>query len=1655
MVDTSSMRTHGVGSFSQQSAFKTEVALKEAQRWIEEVTGENFRVPRFKASLQDGTLLCKLVNRIKPGVVKKINTIRTTMCYLENVSFFLNACKEIGLKGSQLFDGSDLQDVPRRKEAKDGSIRGDSERTLRNVCITIYWLGKAANRISGYQGPQLDQNMFKQLIGHHALQGEGDRPVGGFHVLQREDFDEATLGRESLAVSLKDRGQDGIENGGNSVPRADETVAAVEMTAVEESSPLLQPEAVQARPRTVEDVKKADPSKRSSNLFKDIAVSVEMLKGEGKFGFSVVGGKDEGFQVKVDSVQPGLPAERAGLRPGDIVLWVNGQAVLNADHRQVVALIMECVLQRTITLGVRRTVPRQGSVSDEGTSVAKTKVQLPAGQRTSSELQTTTAAAGVEEVKVKKRYKTSRALEVHFQTKKRTRTEVTCHEEEEEQPASLQSGRSKRILYITRAELVRHFETSTRPKKEIAWLIIHAGGLFSPAPVPVQVTTTTVERQKPEVVTAVQRVAPTRAEVVIEGAPVVMSEVVRKEVPLESVSRDDRKRKQNRKSSSSSKSDSDGEEKETKGKREAREGSSSSSSSSDAGNIPLAKKVAVAEPVKGRQFALAEPMRLYASTDHKGGRNWETEMAGVEGVERGVEGMASATRHTTTLTMDWGDDQTAGDDGDKMDEDDRPVSRDDDDDDDEVVLQGMTMAAPASSHVTRRHEMDFDTDEMAPVEEIHESIKLESVVESTPDWDNFDQMEVGETTTTTTTTTMTGPSGGKSVYVSEGEFEELNTTIVNVHERSSLRMHWQSQTKFAGLPAPAEVPRETVVLAGTAAIVETAQVTHARPRLDGDESWMTEEGGGSFAVSGEGDLEEEETSMSPKFHTQLDEAVPAIAVNATSPVTRTVVELSEKPSPKPRPRPRTKPRVHLTGDEEWENDEGESSFAMTGDMGSDEHEVEGRRRQRPVEVAATMVTVTAVESAPPQRLEASEAERQRYSLTEEEKLRSKQEIESIWASLSGPRDGRSNSPSPEKIAEMAKQEAVVTEEAEPEVATSPVVRPAVRHTSSAWDDESEGSAGKMKRFEGVEPLLASLAHIKSKYGGEATEEVDFSFLEQYIARPEFSSAMKVHNRVIEVSNEEGPKPVTGAARPLLDETQKEVTNVRTTEANELAAILLDPHFQGVCYAHDRVANRDFAPPTPVLEGVEGGLIGSPVPVKERQVVMEVVKPVESAPSPDLISPWGKEPIRIVHIPRKGTDPIGLTVRTDDDGNVFVSRVLRNSKADRKGEIKEGDEILNINTTPVHGKSVDDVATLMKSKPGPVDLGLKPGDEEDFPKVDGEVFVKAHFDYNPSDDPYLPCQELGLSFKTGDILRVVNQTDAMWWQALPIKDTGREFAGLIPGKEMQEKKDTLKPKMSPDDDNELDKKKKKRGSCVPKKKKKRRHLYRPQAVGYVNDDDDVTPYEQVVKVNPDPRRKRPIILIGPTGIGRRSVIHHLLSLDDQKFATVLPETSRQIKPGEKDGDTYNFVPKEKMERDFKNNHYIELGELNGHYYGTRLDSIRTVAQSGRVCLLALHQKALKMLKQSDLKPYIIFVRPGDHAPTPSSPAHTNGHSANSMSSDEKLKQQQNEARYIDAHFGHGIDETIVIRDVGGAGKEIMRIVNRLATEPQWIYAAWDR
>ncbi|EGC39000.1 hypothetical protein DICPUDRAFT_27726 [Dictyostelium purpureum] len=112
-----------------------------ARKWVSDVLeiGELDPEVSFFEHFKSGVLLCKLVNKLKPGVVKKINESTISFKQLENIENYLKACTHLGLQSVNLFNSIDLF------ENKDITL------VIRNIVV----LGKHAAKIETYTGIHL------------------------------------------------------------------------------------------------------------------------------------------------------------------------------------------------------------------------------------------------------------------------------------------------------------------------------------------------------------------------------------------------------------------------------------------------------------------------------------------------------------------------------------------------------------------------------------------------------------------------------------------------------------------------------------------------------------------------------------------------------------------------------------------------------------------------------------------------------------------------------------------------------------------------------------------------------------------------------------------------------------------------------------------------------------------------------------------------------------------------------------------------------------------------------------------------------------------------------------------------------------------------------------------------------------------------------------------------------------------------------------------------------------------------------------------------------------------------------------------------------------------------------------------------------------
>lgn len=211
-------------------------------------------------------------------------------------------------------------------------------------------------------------------------------------------------------------------------------------------------------------------------------------------------------------------------------------------------------------------------------------------------------------------------------------------------------------------------------------------------------------------------------------------------------------------------------------------------------------------------------------------------------------------------------------------------------------------------------------------------------------------------------------------------------------------------------------------------------------------------------------------------------------------------------------------------------------------------------------------------------------------------------------------------------------------------------------------------------------------------------------------------------------------------------------------------------------------------------------------------------------------------VRTVHIDKSSNKALGATIKNDGT-KVVIGRVVYGGLAQKSGLLAEGDEILEVNGISMHGKNINQVVELIQVMDGTLSLTMKiknvdnldsnaelvsENNNNDFKNIDAsqdnrvkenkkkkklnssignqdelyyneddairpKLFVRAFFDFDGQQDEFIPCKELALSFQKGEILSIIDRSDATWWQAnrhledqLNDSDSSSfQLAGLIP------------------------------------------------------------------------------------------------------------------------------------------------------------------------------------------------------------------------------------------------------------------------------------
>jgi guanylate kinase len=123
------------------------------------------------------------------------------------------------------------------------------------------------------------------------------------------------------------------------------------------------------------------------------------------------------------------------------------------------------------------------------------------------------------------------------------------------------------------------------------------------------------------------------------------------------------------------------------------------------------------------------------------------------------------------------------------------------------------------------------------------------------------------------------------------------------------------------------------------------------------------------------------------------------------------------------------------------------------------------------------------------------------------------------------------------------------------------------------------------------------------------------------------------------------------------------------------------------------------------------------------------------------------------------------------------------------------------------------------------------------------------------------------------------------------------------------------------------------------------------------------------------RGRILIISGPSGSGKSSIINYILSEVDNATLSV-STTSRQIRENEIDGMDYNFVSKDEFEAMIKDGRFLEYEEVHGNYYGTDREFVEEALEFGKLLVFDVDTRGMDSIYKvfSDITVTLFLTTP---------------------------------------------------------------------------------
>jgi len=125
---------------------------------------------------------------------------------------------------------------------------------------------------------------------------------------------------------------------------------------------------------------------------------------------------------------------------------------------------------------------------------------------------------------------------------------------------------------------------------------------------------------------------------------------------------------------------------------------------------------------------------------------------------------------------------------------------------------------------------------------------------------------------------------------------------------------------------------------------------------------------------------------------------------------------------------------------------------------------------------------------------------------------------------------------------------------------------------------------------------------------------------------------------------------------------------------------------------------------------------------------------------------------------------------------------------------------------------------------------------------------------------------------------------------------------------------------------------------------------------------------------------PLILVGPSGVGKGRLVRALFKDYARFFRKTITYTSRSMRPEEINGTHYHFITREAMQKGIEENKFLEWSIVHKNLYGISRREWNNSRSSMKIIILEIDIQGARFFKNISssmgITPKYLFVAPPD-------------------------------------------------------------------------------